>query len=130
MGLDIGKTKVVEKGGQSIMSGMVTTGGQNVCLFTGKCVSVDSSDCTIANNVYSWCCKSSVMSDDDKDMIYIGTTSFSLHKLAMEHLRDIQNENLNISIMAKHQHEYHGEGVPDYSCKVLKMIKQILSQSY
>ena len=130
MGLDICKTKVVEKGGQSIMSGMITTGCQKVCLFTYTCVTVDSSNCTIANNVYYWCFKASGVSDDDKDMIYIRTTSFSLHKLVMEHLRDIQNENLNISIMTKHQHEYHGEGVPDYSCNVLKMFKQILSQTY
>ena len=50
MGLDICKTNVVEKGGQSILSGMVTTGGQKVCIFTDKCVYVDSSDCTITNN--------------------------------------------------------------------------------
>ena len=118
------------------------------CPFSTKCLSMDSTDCTVSKIVYKWNCLRcqedgtrshqvntnisedardfSMCGGSEREMIYIGTSGYSLHKRTLEHWNNIMHGNANGSSIAKHQYVFHEGEVPMYTCKTLQTFKKTL----
>ena len=100
-----GLTKIMEKGEYLILSGMRPETIYE-CQLEEKCPSLLDCDCTMAGSVYKWRCFDCSPTEDERrpvedsteinrifnvnrDMVYIGSSSFSLHKRSVEHLGGI-----------------------------------------
>ena len=123
---DGGTTKIVERGGQSLLSGMGPKGVARNCPFTHTCIVNEKWDCTTPNSIYRWDCGLCGEVPGGRDRIYIGTTSFSIHKRTMEHLRDLQGGNVNGSAIAKHQMDFHQGLDPSFGVRLIDVQGQTL----
>ena len=78
-GPDGGRTKVVERSGASLLTGMGSR-TQTLCHVKDCCITDSSCDCTTPNCVYSWTCNAcrgaSTTSGGEKEMVYIGILVF------------------------------------------------------
>ena len=55
----------------------------------------------------------------EKRMIYVGTTSYSLHRRALQHYQDIVAGRTVSSAIAKHHVEYYGDMVPNFVSRIV-----------
>ena len=146
VGPDGGKTKLVEKGGRSIMAGLGVKMVHN-CPYGTSCRTMERTDCTIPNSVYLWDClrcgpgpnvaSASTTTNDTnatssmgptvpgRRMVYVGTTSFTLHKRTVEHWDSVSNRT-GSSALRKHQEEYHGTQDPQFACTLVGSYNQTL----
>ena len=83
-------------------------------------------DCTTPNSIYRWDCGLCGEVPGSRARVYIGTTSFTLHKRTMEHQRDLQNGNVGGSAIAKHHVDFHQGLDPSYNVKVMDVQGQTL----
>ena len=60
-------------------------------------------------------------------MLYVGTTSFTLHKRAMEHW-DSVSRMTGSSALRRHQEEYHGTEGPLFTCTLVGSYSQTLKR--
>ena len=64
--------------------------------------------------------------EDTNPVVYIGTTSFSLHKRTVEHMGDIARENIEGNAIVKHLVQEHNGMDPTFRCRTVVTEEQTL----
>ena len=108
----------------SLLSGMGPKRTPVPCPYPTKCIVEDKCNCSTPNSIYRWDCF--LCGEDTRPRVYIGTTSFYLHKRILEHLNDIVRGNMEGSAIAKHLVQEHNGMDPAFRCRTVATEEQTL----
>ena len=136
------------KGGRIVLAGLGTK-MVHTCPYGTSCKTMDRTDCTIPNSVYLWDClrcgpgpgnnstsdftntadvdSTGVSTVPERRMVYVGTTSFTLHKRTVDHWDSVSRMK-GSRTLKKHQEEYHGTEGPLFACTLVGSYPQTLKR--